>query len=410
MKHYKYGGSSAGRTIACPSWHKLAAQVPRGGSSSYADEGTVLHKCMEMILEEGYQISELIGMEVVIKGDVHNDGTVDPDIRMVIDDDHAELLIMALMAWDELCLTYKIEDFASELTFHVTDEEGGSCDVLAWSAKHVIAVDWKFGQGIEVDAKNSKQGMFYLNAGENHTNLVADDGALLPPNDMIRSHIINKDKIVAIIQPMPSRGTETLKVWEVPDQMYVKFKRDHHNAMGGTGLTTGEHCKFCPGQSICPKKTGQAHAAKAMGEPTLDTLKENLLLAWELEDWCKKVKQVAHEQMEQGHVIDGFKLVQKRATRAWTDPSEAAFKLGEELAKVDPESIERFTQDVMTTPTLKSPAQVEKVCKKAGVDMSVLGQYIKKQSSGTTLVDDSDPREAVSVNVNGLKAALERSQ
>ena len=45
--HHRYGGSTFKRTLNCPAWRKLSDQMPSGGSSSFADEGTLLHNCCE---------------------------------------------------------------------------------------------------------------------------------------------------------------------------------------------------------------------------------------------------------------------------------------------------------------------------------------------------------------------------
>ena len=54
--HLKFGGSTAARTMGCPAWQRLAEDVPLtldGGSNPAADEGTMLHNCMEEIYATG---------------------------------------------------------------------------------------------------------------------------------------------------------------------------------------------------------------------------------------------------------------------------------------------------------------------------------------------------------------------
>jgi hypothetical protein len=47
------GGSTASRVINCPGSVKLVAQMPPRPSSSYADEGTLLHEVMAELLNNG---------------------------------------------------------------------------------------------------------------------------------------------------------------------------------------------------------------------------------------------------------------------------------------------------------------------------------------------------------------------
>jgi hypothetical protein len=110
---------------------------------------------MENILEDGAEINDFMGQTFTVDG-----------IEVVIDDDHIELLTMALMAWDEFCRQNHIEDYRVEQTFEIDEDTGGTCDVIAWSDIRVWVLDWKFGQGVEVAAAGSKQAMFYLMAAE----------------------------------------------------------------------------------------------------------------------------------------------------------------------------------------------------------------------------------------------------
>lgn len=50
MKHLKYGGSTATRTLNCPAWPRIAAKAPDiDRESVYAQRGTMLHDMLEMI-------------------------------------------------------------------------------------------------------------------------------------------------------------------------------------------------------------------------------------------------------------------------------------------------------------------------------------------------------------------------
>jgi hypothetical protein len=48
------GGSTASRVINCPGSVALVAQMPPRPSSSYADEGTLLHEIMAELLNNGF--------------------------------------------------------------------------------------------------------------------------------------------------------------------------------------------------------------------------------------------------------------------------------------------------------------------------------------------------------------------
>jgi hypothetical protein len=366
-----YGGSTAARTIGCPSWVDLAKTLPKTNqSSSYAQEGTALHQCMQDLLEGDREApAEFLGC--MVEG-------------VLINTDHIEMLEMALNAWDELCRQYGIEDYLTEQTFELTPEIGDTADVTAWNVTQLLTVDWKFGQGVEVDAEGNAQGLFYPMCGE------------YDRPDVFHQ----KQKVVAIIQPMPSRSEhQTLKAWDVPEDLFEAFKQTYHRALQSKGFNGGDHCKFCPAAAMCPEKTGEAHRAMLIEPDKIENLKEALDLAFKLEDWIRQVKSFGHDQLDLGTQCEGYKLVAKRATRKWTDPDEV-----EKLVRAN----RKVTVTEMMQPhVLKSPAQMEKLFKSKKLDFAPVDEYITQVSSGNTLVKESDKREGV-VSATALAAALKR--
>ena len=57
------GGSTAKRVIACPGSVALCAAMPPKPSSKYADEGTLLHNVMDVILSTGQTPDSCIDMK-----------------------------------------------------------------------------------------------------------------------------------------------------------------------------------------------------------------------------------------------------------------------------------------------------------------------------------------------------------
>ena len=285
MKHYKYGGSTAARTMLCPSWANESEGIPASPSSVFAEVGTRLHDEMEKMLD----------------GDIGQWATKDPD--------EVILLEAALEAWDTLCIDYGIVDYETEQTFEINADTGGTCDVIATTRDgRTIIVDWKFGQGISVPAEDNKQGLFYAFVSENKVN----------------GYNPNHSLTLAIIQPMPDRAdAETLKVWDVEVDIYRDFKRDYISALKRTGLNAGAHCRWCPAAPTCPEKTGAALQALAIDPEKLAILSQSMDLVADLENWLTAVKKLAHERLEQGDTLDGWKLVNKRATRKWVDEAKA---------------------------------------------------------------------------------------
>jgi hypothetical protein len=160
-------------------------------------------------------------------------------------------------------------------------------------------------------------------------------------------------------------------------------------------LCAGDWCRWCPAAVLCPEISGRAlqqaqiEFAPESGQLAVvdaDQLSpENLsraLNAFEkIEFWIAQVRAFAHQKVERGGGLPGWKLVGKRATRKWIDAEKAA-----------KEAFKIFREDAFTMPDLLSPAQLEKL----GPDAA---RFVEKRcqaiSSGLTLVPDSDPRPAV---------------
>ena len=356
--HYKYGGSTASRTLACPSWVDAAAKAPEQRASAFAEEGTMLHELAEQIL----------------LGD-------DPSLDH-LDQEQVGRLNAAIDGWDDICREYKISDFDPEETIEITPDVGGTCDIVGWSLPDdVVIADFKFGQGIVVKAVGNSQLLFYA--------MLVEHKRGRPFNSLTCS----------IIQPIPSRdGHDTVSNWEVPLEMYELFKKNFWAAIQKKGLRAGGHCQWCPAAPYCIEKTGQATAALIASKDATAALADNLAKALELETWIAEVKKEAHSQIELGNKITGYKLVDKRATRRWSD--EAA-------AEVMMRGIKKLKVSDMQTSKLISPAQAEKIFKKKGIDFDKLDAYIKSVSSGTTLAREDDSRPET-ISAAAMQAALDR--
>ena len=248
---------------------------------------------------------------------------------------------------------------------------------------------------MEVEAEKSAQGMFY--------------GICVKHNDP--DLFLDRDMGVAIIQPMPNEHDhDTCKVWQVPANELRQFRTDYFAALGYEGdpeYHTGSHCTFCPAAGICPAKTGAAVALLRLTPEQAALVGANLALAIDLEKWAGQVKALAHEQLEIGTSIDGFKLVQKRATRKWTDDAAVEVAL-RKIAKNSRGENNLKVSEVMVAPKLLTPPQIEKVFKKKSLDLSKVGDYIISESSGTTLAVESDKRPAI-LSRTALKEALQRT-
>ena len=364
------GGSTAKRVIACPGSVALVQKMPPKPSSSYADEGTLLHHVIAAVLETGKPSADFLG-------------TVYNGVELT-EDRLERKLLPALAALDEIDPD-KVMEYDVEKVVGFGDAIPGvfgSADLVGRIGDRGVLVDWKFGDGVAVEAEENPQAMFYI-AAALHTAAT-------------RWAFQDVEAIdVYIVQP------PFVKKWTTNLARIKRFEADLILAVRASEqpdapLATGDHCRWCAAKSVCPLVTGAVARAERTALKTInvDDLAAALDRVELLEGWIKDAKELAQTLLENGTEVPGYKLVAKRATRQWANEAAALTALTEAGC-----SAQELTE-------LKSPAQVEKVLKKRKIDMPE--GLITAVSSGNTLASADDPRPAVLQIGKQLASALDR--
>ena len=148
-------------------------------------------------------------------------------------------------------------------------------------------------------------------------------------------------------------------------------------------LASGDHCKWCAAKPVCPVMTGAVDRALKVKVDALpmDQIAHYLDQAPLIEAFIKDLQQLAHGLLESGTKVPGWKLVNKRATRQWTNEDKAEAWM--EARGIYP----------LQEPKLKSPAQAEKDMKK--MKEKLPDDLVVAVSSGSTLAPERDSRPAV---------------
>ena len=100
-----------------------------------------------------------------------------------------------------------------------------------------------------------------------------------------------------------------------------------------------------------------------------------------IQSWMDAVEAYALAKLEKGETMPGYKLTPKQARRKWVEPDKATATL-RGLG---------FTDSDIYKVELRSPAQIEKVVKKATY-LNHIAEFVKSESSGNKLVSDKSPR------------------
>ena len=373
MLHRKYGGSTAGRTRNCPAWHNIAKNMPGGVAGFAAISGTLMHLLFERgMTDPEFEPATLVGDKMTVEGTV-----------ITITAEMIEKVYTAFECQITMEENHQFETVLPEVVMNTDEETGGTADIIAYTLgakKHVNIFgcgDLKTGDGHMVYAKDNDQLLFYTWQAIAKYRL---EGFQFTDDTVF---------ILYIIQPSERRD-DPIDVWVTDLATIMSFVREYKQAkkMSAAGIMEpcpGSHCAYCPAMTICPAKTGDV--GKALRIPAQSTemkeLVRGLALVDAAEEWCRAIRKTAHEQAEAGVKLEGYKLVNKRATRQWVDApvTLSTFKKSRKLGAPD-----YYEQK------LKSPAQMEKVCKQKGVDFKKYDSMIHLHSSGTTLAKDTDKR------------------
>jgi hypothetical protein len=254
----------------------------------------------------------------------------------------------------------------------------GTCDVIGLTRDgRLILLDFKFGDGVLVDAEDSGQLMFYAACA-------FEDASL---RDWTES--ASREEVIAgIIQPAKQ---DVLDVWHAPYKRIQTFfaeliisvsaaKKPHLDP------NPGDWCKWCPAAAICPAKLDEAKRLQGIDTETAEGLAEALALADQVEPWIRKLRKTVHELMDEGNDIPGYKLVRTDARRKWIDEPGAKRKL---------KNAKGITRDDYIIEKMITPPQLEKLCKQKGVDFAVFADYYDAVSGGTAVVPESSPKPAI---------------
>jgi hypothetical protein len=373
MNHSKIvGGSTASRVIHCPGSVALVARMPEQEGSSYANEGSLLHEAIAVVLDTACAPGDMVGFEA--HGLTLNEDLLDRKLKVALD---------LLHDYDpEAKLEYITEatvDFGDLLPGVF-----GSSDIVGRLGGRAVILDWKFGDGVMVEAEENMQLMFYAAAAMRTASCQwAFDGVT--------------EVECVIIQP------PYIRTWMTTVERIRKFERQLTRAVAASALPNaplnlGDHCRWCTAKPVCPLKSGQLDRARlaAMKEIDVDKLTEYLAAADAVEDFIKSCRALAHDMLEKGVPVPGYKLVAKRATRHWTDPTTAKARLLE-LG---------LTETDVTKTELLSVAQSEKVLKAHKLELPA--DMVVAVSSGSTLAVETDPRPPVVQIGKQLAAALSK--
>ena len=354
MSHALLSPSASHRWIECPPSVRLT-EFMEDKPSPYADEGTLAHSIAENKLNNYLGYTD----KSVKCEDTSMDEYTDDYVAFVAEQMRVLNNPSAFVEQRVDCSKYVPECF-------------GTCDALIISDGVLHICDLKYGSGVKVDAVGNDQLRIYALGAFEMFSCLYDISTVR----------------MSIFQPRLSHSA----TWEISIDELLKWANEvlvpaANQAWNGEGeFKAGDHCRFCKAKSNCRKRAEyNLSLARYDFEPpaTLDNIEIAAVLAKadELVSWVTDVKEYALRQALSGITYEGFKVVEGRSNRKYTD--ENAVVEAVKSAGFDP-----YEHSVLGITAMTSLLGKKKF-------NELLGGFVEKPQGKPTLVPMSDKRPAI---------------
>ena len=374
-KHAYLSASASHRWLACPPSAKLCANI-LDQASEYAQQGTDCHELC------AYLVEKALGRDVI--DPTENLTYYDAEMQNCAEE-YRNYILEQIEAIKEFCKDPQVM-IEQRLDFSRWVENGfgtGDCVIVADEILQII--DYKHGLGILVSAGDNEH-------GGNSQMMCYALGALEVFGDI---YDINQIKMT-IFQPRRDNistytmSKENLLKWA--DEVLAPTAQLAY--VGKGEFNAGDHCTFCKVKATCRKRAEyNLELAKydfAM-PATLDDTEIAAILEKvdEMISWGNDIKDYALQQAQSGVHFEGWKIVEGRSNRKYTDENAIADTVKD--AGFNP--YEKKLLGITAMSTLLGKKKFEEL----------LGGLIYKPPGKPTLVPESDKRPAMNTAKDDFK-------
>lgn len=386
--HALLSASGAHRWLACTPSARLEEQFP-DTTSDAAKEGTLAHELAEKKLRNYFYTPDFGKRKLTNAIKKMKEDPLWQDEMLVHTDtylDYVKGIAVKLPASPYVAIEKRVE-----LSTYVP-EGFGTADCILLQGNSMYVIDFKYGKSPNgrVSAEENPQMMLYaLGAYEAYKMLYQI-----------------KEVHLAIVQPrLPDGITE----WNCPLGDLLEFgqfaKEKAALAIRGEGEYHPENpdnCMFCRAKAQCRARSdyNKNHAFNLGELPPLITAEEageRLLAMIDVVKYQKDLQDWALKECLAGKQVPGWKAVEGRGSREWTD-MDAAF---ETLTKSG-----IAAEEILWEKKPLTLAQVEKIVGKKDLYDSV-GSMIIKNPGKPALVKESDKRVAITNQITAAEAFKE---
>ena len=386
--HALLGPSNAYQWAACPPSARLSEGLPDTGSEA-AKEGTLAHELAELKLRNYFFSQDFGKRKLAVAVKKLKEDPLWNDEMMGYTDDYLDYVRAA-------ALSFKTEpSVAVEKRVDISEyvpECFGTADCLLIGGGIIHVIDFKYGKNPSgrVEAENNLQMQLYAL------------GAWTASRMLYRVDRVR----MSIVQPrLPDGITE----WEIPLEKLLEtgewIRERAQLAWKGEGEYHPDEktCRFCRAKSRCraraEKNLELAFAPEKGKLPPLisnEEMGKYLLQGQDVAKWLSDLQECALQECLAGHDVPGWKAVEGRSTRKWTDMDAAFGRLIES----------GINAAVLWERKPVTLAQIEKIVGKKDFAECV-GEYVVKEPGKPALVQESDNRPAITNRVAAAEAFKE---
>jgi len=370
--HALLSASGSHRWLTCTPSALLESQFP-DTTSDAAREGTVAHELAEGKLLNKFYPETYSGRKLsALRRKLRQSDLWDEEMEGYTDDYVDEIYRMSIGY--ETAPIVKVES-KLDLSWWVPDGFG-TADAVMVTPNVIHVCDLKYGKGVPVSPDHNPQMMLYALGAWHRYGMILDIQTVR----------------MSILQPR----LNAFNTWECSLDDLMTFgeevKEKAALAIKGEGefAPSTEACRFCRARAQCKARAeyNTQLQGKAGTDPallTMDEIGEYLKVGDDVARWLKDLQEYALSECLNGAYIPGWKAVNGRSSRKWTD-QDAAF---EAITKAG------YPEDLLWERKPLTLAAVEKVVgKKAFVEIA--GEYYESKAGAPALVVESDKRPAIS--------------
>ena len=365
--HAVLSASSSERWLNCPPSARLCEKYP-DTQTAYTEEGTEAHTLCE------YKLRKFLGTK-------HLKNPI-PKLKYFTDQmDECSDGYVAFVSEQMEVMTIDgqppIPQVEVKLDFSKWVPDGfgtGDCVLMNENTIHII--DFKYGQGVPVSAEWNPQMMLYAIGAYYQLGFIYDIQHV--KMSIYQPRIYNESTFELDLTDLQKWADNTL----IPTAKL---------AYEGKGeFKCGKWCQFCKAKNTCRKRA----------EAQLQTAREDFALPPQLTDdeinelipkldpiisWCNDIKNYALDRAIEGYHWTGYKLVEGRAVRKYTDEPKVAETVT--AAGFDP-----YEQKIKGITAMTKELGGKKAFEE------ILGDLVYTPQGKPTLVPESDKRPEMKLN------------